>query len=100
MGGSISARRALAPVHSWPVLDHEAPMTSRHNPVSTPDLTAEEWGLILAALDGYQHHAVYRALHEKIAPLAKAKGIPLLVATAPPVPERDRKGRSRPDLAG
>ena len=72
-------------------------MTSR---ASAPDLTAKEWGLILTALNAYQHHAVYRALQEKIAPLAKAKGLPLLVAAAPPAPEGDANGRNRPDLAG
>ena len=78
-------------------------MTRRDDPARMPDLTAKEWGLILMALNAYQHHAAYRALHEKIAPVAKTAGIPLLVATAPPAAENDRKGgngRTRPDLMG
>ena len=35
---------------------------------ASPQLTAEEWALILAALSAYKHNAAYRDLYEKLAP--------------------------------
>jgi len=40
----------------------------RHLPAaSPPELTREDWELILQALDVYRHHAAFRAVHDKIA---------------------------------
>lgn len=74
-------------------------MTRRDDPARAPGLTAKEWGLILTALTAYQHHAAYRALQDKIAPFAKAKGVPLLVASAPPAPEDEGNDRNRANRA-
>ena len=75
-------------------------MTSRHNPGSAPVLTEKEWELILAALDACQHHAVYRALREKIAPVAKTAGVSLLAGAAAAPLALEGDGRSRLDFAG
>lgn len=39
-----------------------------HLPVpNPPELTSDDWELILQALDAYRHHAAFRAVHGKIA---------------------------------
>lgn len=70
-------------------------MTIRHEPACTLELTAKEWELTLTALRAYQHHTLYRALHEKIAPFSGAQDVSLLVASIAPPARHPGTGRTR-----
>ena len=72
-------------------------MTGQHTPARAPDLTAKDWGLILAALGAYQHHAAYRDLHGKVALLAEAAVCPSRAAGSLAAAVSDATGAQRLD---
>jgi len=44
-----------------------------HPKISSFDLNAAEWAMLLAALSAYRHNAEYRDLHDKLTTLAGLK---------------------------